>query len=92
MNNEQRDEQLWQIAKARASFKWGLLSYFVVNAFLVLIWFFSPSENGRHHYFWPIWPILGWGVGLAFHYFSAYHGNKFLTAADEYEKLKNKKG
>lgn len=88
MNNEQRDEELWQIAKARAGFKWGLLSYFIVNAFLVVIWFFTP---GSRHYFWPIWPILGWGVGLAFQYFHAYHGNKFLSAADEYEKLKNRK-
>jgi len=87
MNNEQRDEQLWQMAKARASFKRGLLSYFVVNAFLVVIWFFTP---GSRHYFWPIWPIMGWAVGLAFQYFNAYHGNNFLSAADEYEKLKNK--
>ncbi len=89
MNNEQRDEQLWQIAKARAGFKWGVLSYIVVNAFLVAIWLFN-REN--HPYFWPVWPMLGWGVGLAFQYFQAYHGNKFLNAANEYEKLKNKQG
>lgn len=87
MHNEQRDEHLWQIAKARAAFKWGVLSYFVVNAFLVVLWFFV---SGVGTYFWPIWCMLGWGVGLAFQYFHAYHGNKFLSAANEYEKLQNK--
>jgi len=85
MNNEQRDEQLWQIAKARAGFKWGLFSYLIINAFLVVIWFFT---SGIGSYFWPIWAMLGWGVGLAFQYFHAYHGTKFLSAAEEYEKLK----
>ncbi len=87
MNNEQRDEQLWQIAKARAGFKWGLFSYLIVNAFLVVVWFFT---SGIDSYFWPIWVMLGWGVGLAFQYFHAYHGTKFLTAAEEYEKLKQR--
>lgn len=87
MNNEQRDEQLWQIAKARAGFKWGLFSYLIINAFLTVIWFFT---SGIGSYFWPIWAMLGWGVGLAFQYFQAYHGTKFLSAAEEYEKLKAK--
>jgi Flp pilus assembly protein TadB len=89
MNNEQRDEQLWQIAKARAGFKWGLFSYLIVNAFLVVVWFFT---SGIDSYFWPVWVMLGWGVGLAFQYFQAYHGTKFLTAAEEYEKLKQREG
>lgn len=86
MNSEQqKDDQLWQIAKARVGFKWSLLSYLVVNTMLILIWFLS---SGIDSYFWPVWPLLGWGVGLAFQYFNAYHGNNFINAANEYEKLK----
>jgi class 3 adenylate cyclase len=36
--------------------------YTVVNAVLIAIW--AVSGGG---YFWPIWPILGWGVGLGGH-------------------------
>jgi hypothetical protein len=86
MNNEQqRDEELWQTAKARVGFRWGLASYVIVNAMLVAIWYLRP---GHHQHFWPIWPIMGWGVGLAFQYFNAYHGNCYTNTRQEYEKLK----
>lgn len=85
MNNEQKEDLLWQIAKKRAGFKWSLASYVFVNAFLVGIWFFSA---GHESHFWPIWPILGWGIGLAFQYIGAYHGNTMFSIESEYEKLK----
>lgn len=87
MNTEQqKNEQLWQIAKARVGFRWSLLTYFFVNAFLVMIWLFTSDPDA---YFWPIWSIMGWGIGIAFQYFHAYHGNKMIRTAQEYEKLKN---
>jgi class 3 adenylate cyclase len=39
-----------------------LTVYLLVNAFLVGIW--AVTSGG---YFWPVWPILGWGLGLALH-------------------------
>jgi class 3 adenylate cyclase len=36
--------------------------YAVVNLMLIGIW--AASGGG---YFWPIWPILGWGIGLGCH-------------------------
>jgi class 3 adenylate cyclase len=36
--------------------------YAIVNLMLVAIW--AASGGG---YFWPIWPILGWGIGLGCH-------------------------
>lgn len=38
-------------------------TYFVFCVFFVLIWAFSGGG-----YFWPIWPMLGWGVGVASHW------------------------
>jgi hypothetical protein len=84
-NTQPKDEQLWEIAKRRASFKASLASYFFVNSLLVAVWFFSSGYNS---YFWPIWPMLGWGFGLAFQYYAAYHGTKVFSAEEEYEKLK----
>jgi hypothetical protein len=86
MNNEQKDEMLWRMAKKRASFKWSLAAYVFVNSFLVMIWFFSSRD---YNHFWPIWPMLGWGLGLAFQYFAAHHGDNIFSAEQEYEKLKN---
>jgi class 3 adenylate cyclase len=36
--------------------------YAVVNVMLIAIW--AASGGG---YFWPIWPLLGWGIGLGCH-------------------------
>lgn len=41
------------------------LIYAVVNIGLILIW--AISGGG---YFWPIWVIIGWGIGLGIHAFS----------------------
>jgi 2TM domain-containing protein len=41
--------------------------YLVVNLLLVVIW--ALSGVGQ---FWPIWAMLGWGIGLAFHGWSVY--------------------
>ena len=88
--NQKNDDILWQIAKKRARFKKDLFSYLIVNAFLWAIWWVSNGKIiGNHAYPWPIWVMLGWGVGLAFQYFSAYHGNTRSLTLEEYEKLKN---
>lgn len=48
--------------EARQNFVRHLSTYGIMSAVLVVIWFASGAD-----YFWPIWPMLGWGIGLAFH-------------------------
>lgn len=91
MMQEQKDEKLWLIAKKRAGFQRSLVSYFIVNALLWAIWFFTRSNYENESQFpWPVWPMLGWGIGLFFQYFEAYGGDKNNLAEKEYDKLKNK--
>lgn len=48
--------------KAKRDLGAHVLAYVMVNTLLVVIWFMtSPGE-----FFWPVFPILGWGIGLAF--------------------------
>ncbi len=82
-NQQQKDETLWRIAKKRAAFKWGLLSYCVVNAFLVGVWYYIYSG-----YFWPAWCMMGWGIGILMQYLDAYHSDNFFSVDREYKKLK----
>jgi Domain of unknown function (DUF1707)/2TM domain len=53
--------------RARESFLGHLGSYLAVNLLLVGIW----AATG-HGYFWPIWPMLGWGFAVVSHALSAY--------------------
>ena len=83
------DERLWRIARRRANFKKNLFSYLVINAFLWGIWWVTVGRHaGEYGYPWPVWVMLGWGVGLGFQYFDAYSGNKQDIAIEEFKKLK----
>jgi positive regulator of sigma E activity len=44
-----------------------LLAYVLVNAFLLMIWALTGSG-----FFWPAFPLAGWGIGLAFHAWDVY--------------------
>lgn len=87
---EQNDDKLWRLAKKRAGFKKSLFSYFIVSAFLWFIYLNSHSWqlqfNGKVP--WPLWVMIGWGIGLAYQYFEAYGGDNADLVEKEYEKLK----
>ncbi|MBV8692623.1 MAG: 2TM domain-containing protein [Actinobacteria bacterium] len=42
-------------------------TYVLVNLFLIGVW----AATGAH-YFWPIWPIMGWGLALAIQGMATY--------------------
>ena len=87
---EQKDETLWRIAKKRADFKKHLYTYIIINGFLWAIWYISKDGQEDTNWIsaWPIWPTLGWGIGVAFDYIGAYHSSKENAVEREYEKLK----
>ena len=93
MTNEQpifeKDAVLWELAKKRADFKKSLAIYIIVNLFLWALWYFTNDYDRRDNYIpWPIWPMLGWGIGIAFQYVGAYVTIKSLSIEKEYQKLK----
>jgi hypothetical protein len=88
MMSKVKDDDLWRIAKKRASFKLSFAVYILINLLLVCIWYFT---TGRFSYFWPIWPILGWSIGLVFQFFDAYLNSSLFSEEKEFEKLKRKK-
>ena len=67
---DDRRERAIRRLKAKGEFKVHLLAYVLVNAFLVVIWAVSGAD-----FFWPVFPILGWGIGLVFHAWDVY-GNE----------------
>lgn len=66
------DTDLRKAAIARLEAKrefWGhVFVYIAVNALLIVVW--VTTNNGG--YFWPIWPIAGWGIGLVVHAFETF--------------------
>ncbi len=44
-------------------FRAHLVSYLAVMALLLAVWLLTTPGG----YFWPMWPMLGWGIGLVKH-------------------------
>lgn len=53
--------------KKKRDFATHVMIYLTVNAFLVAIWAISGAG-----YFWPIFPILGWGIGIVANAWDVY--------------------
>jgi hypothetical protein len=89
-SSEPRDEGLWAIARKRAAFRRHLFTYLVVNSFLWIIWGIRGNDYSSGIP-WPIWPTLGWGIGLAINYADAFLFHKENSTEEEYQKLLKKK-
>ena len=68
-NADSRDmrERAVERLKKKRDFKADLLAYVLVNASLVGIWAATNTA-----FFWPVFPIMGWGIGLFFHSWDTY--------------------
>jgi len=60
-------EQAIERLKKKRDFRAHVFIYIAVNAMLVVIW--AIVGGG---FFWPIFPILGWGVGVAANAWDVY--------------------
>jgi hypothetical protein len=58
-HDEERQLALKRI-RAKRDLATHAVIYVVVNIFLVLVWWLTTPGG----YFWPIWVIGGWGIGL----------------------------
>ena len=66
MTDEQRQRAIRRI-QAKRGFWVHFGVYLAVNALLVLIWAMTSATH-----FWPVWPMLGWGIGVFAHAVSVY--------------------
>jgi hypothetical protein len=71
--SELREQAITRLKKKR-DFRTHLFMYVAVNVMLIVIWAIT-SDGG---FFWPIFPILGWGIGVAGNAWDVY-GRKPLT-------------
>lgn len=53
-------------AAARRGVRIHLSAYLAVSVLMIGIWLVTAIFAGAW-YFWPVWPILGWGIGIISH-------------------------
>jgi 2TM domain len=59
--------------KRRRDFAGHVLVYTLVNTFLVVIWVLTDG----HGFFWPIFPIVGWGIGVVMNAWDVFFNQDF---------------
>lgn len=62
-------EQAIERLKKKRDFRTHVAIYCIVNACLVGIWAITSGADG---FFWPIFPILGWGIGVGANAWDVY--------------------
>jgi hypothetical protein len=70
-----RQEAVRSLRKKR-DFRSHVVAYVLVNALLVGIWAATGAD-----FFWPVFPIAGWGIGLAFNAWDVY-GRRPISEAE----------
>ena len=85
---EVSQEELRKLAIEQLRKKRGLqahlIAYVTVNALLVGIWF-ATNPGG---FFWPMFPLLGWGIGLVFNVWDVYSPERWTEERVQREMLR----
>ena len=68
MDEQERRAAAVRRLKAKREFWTHVAVYVLVNGLLVVIWAVT-SDGGN---FWPMWPILGWGIALGLNAWEVY--------------------
>ncbi len=74
--------------KKKRDFSTHVVIYVIVNAMLVGIWAVTGAG-----FFWPVFPILGWGIGIGANAWDVY-GRKPITEDEvqrETERLRSER-
>jgi len=84
--DEQLREQAISRLKKKRDFATHAVVYVLVNAMLVVIWAVTGGD-----FFWPIFPIVGWGIGLGANAWDVY-GRKPISEGDIREEMQRLRG
>lgn len=74
VTGENRRELALERLKKKRDFKAHLVTYISVNVLLIVIW----AVSGADTFFWPIFVLVGWGIGLVANAWDVY-GRKPLS-------------
>ena len=70
--------------KEKNDFHVHLFTYLVVNTMVLLIWAFTGAG-----FFWPIFLIAPWGIGVVLQAYVLYGGGGRMTEAQIQREMKN---
>ena len=75
-----RERAVTQLKKRR-DFRTHLVVYLLFNGFLTVIW----ALTDLHGFFWPIFLIAGWGIGLVMNAWDVYWRHEITEGDIQHE-------
>lgn len=74
LQNDPRYEEAKKQVEEEKGFYIHLSSYILINAFFVVLNFLTAKGN-----WWFYWPMLGWGIGIAFHWVGVFGKKRIFS-------------
>lgn len=71
-------------ARRRVGFRIHATAYVLMTAVQWLIWALTWTGHP-----WPLYPMLGWGIGLLAHYVAVYDRRRLFSVKRELDLLKH---
>ena len=75
---DRKREDAIERVRAKRDFRVHAAFFAVANLVFVVGWFLT----GPASYFWPIWPFIGWGLGLSYHAWCVYAPERPIAEAE----------
>lgn len=91
MDETEMRKKAAKIAEDKVGFQVHFAIYLAVNAFLIALWYITSPPTGLV-FPWFVFPLFGWGIGIAAHFVAAYRGEGYVqrVAEREFQHLKNR--
>ena len=84
MNDQERRAAAIGRIEAKRAFVVHAVIYVIVNIALVIVW--AVSSAG---FFWPVWVIGGWGIGLVSHGLGVYVRSRPISEERIQDEMRN---
>jgi hypothetical protein len=87
VNDEELRREAVAAIKRRREFQRHVVTYVWVNTVLVAIWVLTGAG-----FFWPIFSIAGWGIGVAAHAWDTYGPSNRISEAEIQREVRRLRG
>ena len=76
------EQQIYEKARRRVAFRIHFITFILGTIINWLVWMVYPTQH-----VWPIWPTLGWGIGIASHYLGVFYPGSIFSVEKEIQKM-----
>ena len=79
------EQQIYEAAKHRVAFRIHFMAYLIGVSINWVVWAVYPTPH-----IWPIWPTLGWSIGITAHYLGVFYPGQIFSIDREVQKITRK--